>query len=423
MALIDVLTADAWAITQEGLAQIIAIAERRNEATPEALEAYRAHHVPQSERLEMRDGVAIVHATGPLFRYANLFTAISGATSYDVMRTDFQVALDDPDAKAILLSFDTPGGHVNGVNEMAKAIRDARGVKPVVAYVGGMAASAGYWLASQADRIVIDETAILGSIGVRAAFPAQGDDGSVEFISSQSPGKRLDLASDDGRARIQSRVDALADVFVEAVAAGRGVSAQHVIQRFGAGDVLVGKAAVAAGMADEIGTFEGVIASLSPADNPAAARQEAADRPLFFDRAAPRAKAALPPIDAADAAWLSMTTQGVEATIRAAHTRAQAPTYGASPVTSNATPYVPGHLTNAQADEIWAKALAQTTERLDGIDQPTAPHAAPPQPVQAPASGNALVLAVGGHEPPKAEDQVDATWKAAIAETNARRGF
>lgn len=252
-----------WAITSEGLAQILAIAERRNEVTPEALEAYRAEHVPTAERLQMRDGVAILSVSGPLFRHANLFTSVSGATSYDVLRRDFQSAVDEAEARAILLNFDTPGGDANGVNEMAKAIRDARGRKPIVAYVGGMAASAGYWMASQADRIVIDETASLGSIGVRAAFPSAKEDGSVEFISSQSPGKRFDPVSDEGRARIQARIDAMADVFIASVAAGRNVSSQDVIERFGAGDVLVGKAAVAAGMADGFGTFESVLAELT----------------------------------------------------------------------------------------------------------------------------------------------------------------
>lgn len=259
--------AEPWAITAEGLETILSVAARENSVSIEALEAYRARHVPTAERLEQRGPVAILSAVGPMFRRANLFTELSGATSYDMMRRDLQAALDDPATKAIVLNLDTPGGTVNGVDEMAKAIIDARSQKPIVAYVGGLGASAGYWLASQASEIVISDAAILGSIGVRMVVTdtsqRDAERGQFEFISSQSPGKRADVQSDEGRSRIQRTVDALADVFIAAVAKGRGIKAEDVVSRFGGGDVLVGAAAVAAGMADRIGTFEAVISELA----------------------------------------------------------------------------------------------------------------------------------------------------------------
>jgi len=265
--------AQPWAITAEGFELVLSIANREHEVTTEALEAYRAQHVPTAERMTQRGSVAIIDVRGPLFRHANLFTDVSGATSYDIVRRDLQHALDDPAISAIVLSFDTPGGVVNGVNELANAIRAARKQKPIIAYVGGMAASAGYWLASQATEIVIEETATLGSIGVRAVVTdtskKDAEAGRIEFVSSQSPGKRVDLQTDEGRARIQRQVDALADVFIATVAKGRGVKPDDVIARFGGGDVLIGAAAVAAGMADRIGDFEAVIAELAAGSRPA----------------------------------------------------------------------------------------------------------------------------------------------------------
>jgi Periplasmic serine proteases (ClpP class) len=259
--------AEQWAITAEWLEIVLAIANRDNVVTPEALEAYRAKHVPTAERLRRRGNVSILDVTGPLFRHANLFTEVSGATSYDIVRRDLQVALDDQATTAIVMSFDTPGGVVNGVNELAEAIFEGRQKKPIIAYVGGYAASAGYWLASQATEIVVEKTATLGSIGVRAVVQdtskRDAEQGRIEFVSSQSPGKRADLASDEGRARVQRQVDALADVFIATVARGRGVKPEDVVARFGGGDVLIGEAAVAAGMADRIGTFEAVIAELA----------------------------------------------------------------------------------------------------------------------------------------------------------------
>jgi ClpP class serine protease len=199
------------------------------------------------------------------------------------MARDLQAALDNPSYRSIIINFDTPGGEVTGVDELAKAIRAGKAVKPIIAYVGGSAASAGYWLASQATEIVIAETAILGSIGVRAAFQdtskKDAEAGRREFISSQSPGKRTDLSTDEGKARIQNTIDALADVFIATVASGRGVKPDDVIAKFGGGDVLIGSAAVAAGMANRIGTYEAVIAELagrspSPTTNRRTAKME-----------------------------------------------------------------------------------------------------------------------------------------------------
>ncbi|MBK3745885.1 hypothetical protein G3A39_42810, partial [Paraburkholderia aspalathi] len=147
------------------------------------------------------------------------------------------------------------------------AIRDGKAKKPIIAYVGGSAASAGYWLASQSTEVVVAETAILGSIGVLATLQdtskKDAEAGKMEFISSNAPGKRTDLSTDEGRARIQRTIDALEGVFIDTVATGRGVKPDDVIAKFGGGDVLVGSAAVAAGMADRVGNFEAVILELA----------------------------------------------------------------------------------------------------------------------------------------------------------------
>lgn len=258
-----------WAMLPERLEELLAIASREHEPTPEALEAYRAADLARAERATRRGDVAILDVRGPLFRRANLFTAFSGATSYDVLRRDLQAALDDPSVRAIALNVDSPGGEVNGVDELAKAVHAARGVKPITAYVGGMAASGGYWIASAAERVVVSDAALLGSIGVYMAVmdDTKRDEArgvrKIEFVSSQSPDKRPDYGTDEGRARIQRTVDQLAAVFIAAVAKHRGVDEAKVVAEFGRGGVEVGQAAVVAGMADAIGTFEGVLSDLS----------------------------------------------------------------------------------------------------------------------------------------------------------------
>jgi ClpP class serine protease len=161
---------------------------------------------------------------------------------------------------------DSPGGEVNGADELARAIFEARGTKPIVAYVGGSGASAAYWIASAADRIVVSPTAVLGSIGVQMAIsepaPKAGEK-TYRFVSSQSPNKNPELGSDAANSQIQQTIDAMAQVFVDTVARNRGVATETVLTNFGAGGTFVGQQAVEAGLADSVGTFEAVLAELS----------------------------------------------------------------------------------------------------------------------------------------------------------------
>lgn len=257
-----------WAMEEGALETLLTIAAREHEVTPEALEAYRAKSLANAERLSVRKGVAILDVRGPLFKRANLFTEISGATSYEQVRRDFQRAIDDPDIRGVLLNIDSPGGEANGTAELAGAIYGARGTKPIHAYVGGMGASAAYWLASAADRVVADPLAMLGSIGVqmgyRVAAPRPGEK-SIRFVSSQSPMKNADPETEEGAKAMQATVDAMAQVFVEAVARNRGVAVETVLKDFGQGGIFVGAGAVDAGLADALGDFESVLADLSAA--------------------------------------------------------------------------------------------------------------------------------------------------------------
>jgi signal peptide peptidase SppA len=253
---------EPWAITSSALTTILDIAARQN-APPEAVAAKLGRELQNSYRLEMRDGIAVLPVVGPLFRYANLFTQVSGASSYELLAKDFTQAVENPDVKAIVLNIDSPGGEVNGCAEFADMIHEARGVKPIIAYASGDAASGAYWIAAAADEIVVSKTSALGSIGVVGVYRGNKGENAVEVVSSQSPYKRLDPDTDDGRARLQKRIDAMADVFVDAVAKYRGVASSHVQNHYGSGDVFIGDAAVKQGLADRIGSFEKLLSELS----------------------------------------------------------------------------------------------------------------------------------------------------------------
>ncbi len=267
MRLWNRITGDPWAITETAMHTILQIAARENE-TPEAVASKLGRELQNTYNVVERDGVAILPVAGPLFRYANIFTSISGATSYELIAKDFRAALDNTSIKAIILDIDSPGGEVNGVSELSSMIYEARGKKPIIAYASGDAASGAYWIASAADEIVVSETSALGSIGVVGMYRADKDDNAIEIVSSQSPHKRLDPKSDEGHARLQARMDSMADVFISTIARHRNIDPSKVLSDYGGGDVMIGQQAVSAGMADRIGSLEHLITQLSSSSSP-----------------------------------------------------------------------------------------------------------------------------------------------------------
>lgn len=265
------ITSTHWAMTQEHIELLADIALRENDPV-EAVERRLGRRLENTRDVTVRDGVATIPILGPIFRYADFFTQISGGATVEAIAQDLTVALDDPAVRSIVLYLDSPGGEVNGINELADMIYAAREQKPIVAYGSYLMASAAYWLGSAASRVVLDASALAGSIGVRTAVrdPSKVPSRTIEFISSQSPGKRSDPTTDVGRAQIQAEIDALAEVFIGAVARNRATTPERVARDFGQGGVLVGADAVRAGLADSLGSYEGVLAGLAGLAAPAA---------------------------------------------------------------------------------------------------------------------------------------------------------
>jgi len=258
-----------WLMTGDALDSLMAVADRQGDV--QALEARLGRSLDNTRNVTVRDGVAVIPVTGPIFRYANLFTEISGATSTQVLATDIQTALDDPQIKAIVLNADSPGGEATGINELAEMIYQARGTKPIKAYVGGQAASAMYWIASAADEVIVDDTAQLGSVGVVLSLRKREDrpgEKSYEIVSSNAPNKRPDMETEAGRAQLQTRTDELASVFLDKVARNRNIPREEVNDRFRQGGIATGALAVEAGMADRLGSLESLIAELAGSTSP-----------------------------------------------------------------------------------------------------------------------------------------------------------
>lgn len=215
-------------------------------------------------------GVAVIPIHGVVSYRAGMFSDVSGMTSIEALQRRIRDALSNDQVSAIVLHVDSPGGSVDGLPEMASELRAARGKKRMVAVADTMAASAAYWLASQAERIAVTPSGEVGSIGVLAAHQdrsAQMEQRGVKttLISAgkyKVEGNPFEPISEEAKETIQARVNDYYQMFLADVAAGRGVSLSDVRGGFGEGRMLGARQAVSAGMADEVATLEEVVASL-----------------------------------------------------------------------------------------------------------------------------------------------------------------
>lgn len=280
MRLIDMVQSP-WAITPEVLQEICGIYvshTRREKLDVAALEARLGRPLGRKEAgYEVRDGVAVLAIDGPISKRMNLLSQVSGGASTDLVMRDLKDAADDPAVKSILLQISSPGGTVDGTQELARMVRRVDAIKPVVAIADGLMASAAYWIGSAAREVyAVSDTTQVGSIGVvathvdvSAAEAAQGFK-TTEITAGRY--KRIASAyeplSDEGRASIQDQVDYLYSVFVNDVAEHRGVSTEQVVTDMADGRVFVGQQAVRRGLVDGIVSIEDLIADMASGQTP-----------------------------------------------------------------------------------------------------------------------------------------------------------
>ncbi|WP_042549544.1 S49 family peptidase, partial [Ralstonia solanacearum] len=220
--------------------------------------------------------IAVIPIHGTLVRRTVGLEAESGLASYTAIGDQLDAALADPGVAAILLDVDSPGGESGGVFDLADRIRAAAAVKPVWAVANDMAFSAAYALASAASRLFVSRTGGVGSIGVIAMHVDQSvkdaQDG-IRYTAVFAGARKNDLnphepISDAAQAQLQAEVDRLYGLFVATVANNRGIAASAVTAT--EAGLFFGQDAVAAGLADAVGTFDDALAQLTASLSPAA---------------------------------------------------------------------------------------------------------------------------------------------------------
>ena len=296
------------------------------------------HQRNGSQPFAMIDGIAVIEIAGTLVHRGAWIGQSSGLTSYEGIAAQLQAALADPGVRGIALDIDSFGGEVAGAFDLADRIRAARLQKPVQAFVAEHALSAGYVLASQADRIILPRTGAVGSIGVVAlhtdmsgALDQKGI--AVTLIHAGShkidanPYQPLPEAIHD---QMQRELEVVRFLFAETVAAGRGDRLTQSAALATEAAVFRGAEAIATGLADDLAdpvtAFHAFAAALrgttspsrkspqmttTPTETPTPARVAAPPTAMPAVAVAPAAPE--PPVSVAARVTTTMTADAVRA--------------------------------------------------------------------------------------------------------------
>ncbi|MDJ0750959.1 MAG: signal peptide peptidase SppA [Woeseiaceae bacterium] len=211
------------------------------------------------------ENVAIVVAAGDILNGTQPPGTIGGDSTADLLRR----ALSDESVKAVVLRVDSPGGSMFAsevISDEIHALQEAG--KPVVASMGSVAASAGYWISVVSDRVIASPATVTGSIGVFGMFPTfqrtletvgVGTDGvgTTPWSGELRPDRAM---SDNAKQLFQLIIEDGYEHFISGVAERRGLEKNYV-DSIAQGQVWTGNDAFENGLVDQLGSFEDAVAA------------------------------------------------------------------------------------------------------------------------------------------------------------------
>ncbi len=211
-----------------------------------------------------RPGVAVVEIHGVIGNqvripaYSRIFEAVARNRRF----------------RAMLLDIDSPGGSATGSEVLYRGIQRVAEEKPVYAYVSGMGASGGYYLACAANQVYALPTALVGSIGViylRPVLEQLLSKVGVEFSVYKS-GEFKDMTgfwrspTDRESAKFQELIDEVYNNFVAVVASGRSLE-ETTVREIATGELMTAQRGIGLGLVDRIGDFKDALDAVAEAGN------------------------------------------------------------------------------------------------------------------------------------------------------------
>ena len=205
------------------------------------------------------DGIAIIPVEGTLVHKGKWVGASSGETSYEGISTAVRMAAEDRRIRGIVLEVDSFGGSAQGAFDLVDQIFEARTAKPIWSILTENAASAGYAIASAADRVLMPRTGMAGSIGVvmmHVDFSRMLDEQGItvtiiEAGERKADGNQFEPLGEEVRAAMQQRIDTVWDLFIRTMARNRQTLTAEAIRSMQA-DTFEGQEALDIGLVDEI---------------------------------------------------------------------------------------------------------------------------------------------------------------------------
>ena len=205
------------------------------------------------------DGIGVIPVVGVIGKGLTPIEKMMGAADVDELSAAVDAFAMNPDVTRIALHVSSPGGTVTGIEELANKVRNLE--KPTMAYTDTEMASAAYWVASAADRVISSKSATVGSIGVYLAVPDYSEAAAMAGIkmvvikSGKFKGAGIEGTSlDEGQmANLQASVDEIHSEFKAAVLMKRKMVKAEAME----GQTFSGKQAAAqglvTGLADSLG--------------------------------------------------------------------------------------------------------------------------------------------------------------------------
>jgi len=253
-----------WAVTPSMRSTIANILARRiagNDEPPDTVALVARAN--QMQAVAPGGTVAVIPFYGVVAPRMNLFSEISGGTTFESLTAQLLEALALPDLSAIVFDVDSPGGNVAGASEFAREVLKARAKVPVYAVAQYLCCSAAYWPMACATEVIAAPSAMVGSIGVyaihddvSAALDSIGIKRSV-FSAGKYKAEGADggALTEDAAAHVQKLVDSSYARMVGDIAKGRGVSADDIRGGYGQGRTVNADDALRLGMVDRIATM------------------------------------------------------------------------------------------------------------------------------------------------------------------------
>ena len=235
---------------------------------------------PEAKPYEVVGGVAVMAMRGLM---------VASALPWELELADMsriesglKAAGRDPEVSSILISVDSPGGQVTGTISLSDTVAAVNKIKPITAHIGGVGASAGYWVASQAGKVTADRMARIGAIGVvdilyddsAAALAA----GIKPVVIETSPLKSMGMPGVPVSAEMVEEAKRIVAGYMEAftasIKAGRGIDPKTVAT----GQTWFAKDAKALGLIDRIATFDETLTAMIEKNNATAKARTAQAR-------------------------------------------------------------------------------------------------------------------------------------------------